>query len=168
MADTDDAQAFAFVNTKGADLSVTKSVSGALGDKARAFGFSVTLTGDAAPSEVSYEKSDGTSGTLAVSNRKATFALSHGQTITLKGLPAGVGYVVSEEACDGYESTMSGAAFGTMGTENVAVTCENRYVISAALPQAGSCGLGLLGVGALAAGACGLRTRRIRRREGSK
>lgn len=64
-------------------LSVSKTVAGDAGDKTLAFPFTVTL-GDALV--------NGTFGGMTFIDGAATFALTHGETVTATGLPAGVRY----------------------------------------------------------------------------
>lgn len=142
-------QAFTFVNSKGADLSVTKQVTGALGDKTKAFGFTLTLSGDDAPTSVSYERSDGTNGTLVLADGKGMFTLAHGQTVTFKALPEGVAYAVTEDQYDDYDATYSDNATGTIGDENIAVSVMNTYSINVVLPDTGSKALVALAMAAV-------------------
>lgn len=73
------------------DLTVSKTVTGALGDKGKAFTFTVTL-GDITV--------NGTYGDMEFKDGKATFTLKHGESKTAKNLPAGIAYTVVEAEAD--------------------------------------------------------------------
>lgn len=80
-----------FTNTrKTADLSVSKTVTGAMGDTSAAntFVFTLTVTGAAPDTQYTYTGTGIPGGTLTLDDSsQATFPLAHGQTITIKGLP---------------------------------------------------------------------------------
>ncbi len=161
VADTTEKQAFTFVNTKsGCDLSVTKRVEGALADADKEFEFTVRLEGDDVPETVALTRSDGQSFTREPTDGAFSFSLAHGQTMTVEGLPSGIEYSVVENSYDDYEATYSGNARGTLGDDDVDVAVTNAYLISAALPQAGSYALAVLATLAACAGALALRLRR--------
>lgn len=96
----------AFVNSKEAfpeiktgDLKIEKKVTGSAGDKAKRFDFSVALTG-----EGSFVH-DGVTYNLPCT---LTFALAHGESVTLKDLPVGTEYMITEGGNEGYEVTKTG------------------------------------------------------------
>lgn len=157
-----------FNNTKMTNLIINKQVAGDLGDKTKAFAFTIELkNSDGTPLEgnYSYEGSilsgagEGISkpndGTLEFRDGKAMIALSHGQQIKIKNLPYQCEYTVTEEEYDDYQVTYNGeeAAMvsGTLEqtvTVNVLNTCNT-------VPNMGVSdnpkGIGiLLGVGTLA------------------
>lgn len=82
-------------------LTVSKTVSGSDADTEKAFSFKVTLD-DASI--------NGQYGDLQFINGEASFTLKHGQSITADGIPAGVGYIVTEGDNQGYTVTSEGAA----------------------------------------------------------
>ena len=103
------------------DLAITKVVSGTGGDVNREFDFTLTLTKNEYGANVdgTYDTTlttateEGTTtedGTLTVSGGTAEFKLKHGQTITIKGLPDGTGYEVTETVptADGYTVAKTG------------------------------------------------------------
>ena len=103
------------------DLAITKVVSGTGGDVNREFDFTLTLTKNEYGANVdgTYDTTLTTAteagtttedGTLTVSGGTAEFKLKHGQTITIKGLPDGTGYEVTEivPTADGYTVTKTG------------------------------------------------------------
>ena len=94
-----------FVNARLGGLTVEKTVSGTAGEKERAFTFTVVLTGTAAPV-------NGVYGDMTFVDNVATFTLRHGEKASASGLPAGVGYAVTEAEAnaDGYTTTAVGAS----------------------------------------------------------
>jgi len=80
-------------------LTVSKTVTGDLGDKTKDFTFKVTLAESV---------SDGTYGDLTFTDGVATFTLKHGESKTATGLPAGVHYKVEESDNVGYTVTYTG------------------------------------------------------------
>ena len=115
-------QTAAFTNTKISDpgsLTISKIVTGKGASLTRKFKFTVTLTG--APNAYPYTGS--ASGILRSGD---TVTLSSGQSISIAGLPAGAGYVVTEADYTGvgYTTSSTGAS-GTIpanGSQIVAFT----------------------------------------------
>jgi hypothetical protein len=98
--EADAVQTASFTNTKNAvppvevltgDLTISKTVSGNGADIKKKFEFTVTF--DNAPDAYSYT-GNGITGGIIHSGDK--ISLSHGQSITITGLPAGAGYHVEE------------------------------------------------------------------------
>lgn len=112
--------AAAFVNTREDDpfagLRVLKTVSGTDGETGRAFHFTVTLADDSV---------SGTYGDMEFVNGVAQFALRDGEARTATGLPAGIGYAVTEEEAnqDGYTTTVT----GNTGTLEAGVTAQAAF-----------------------------------------
>lgn len=95
-------------------ISVTKTVRGNQGDKTKEFNFVLKLTagdGIELPTAVEYKKGKG-SGKIDLTNGEAEFKLAHGEKITFKDLPAGVGYEVTENGAenDGYAVSSENAS----------------------------------------------------------
>ena len=93
----------AFTNMKSiprGNLSVSKTVSGSNPPSKTAFGFTVILSDRAV---------DGRFGEMTFRSGVAEFTLRHGETVTASGLPAGVGYLVQEEANEAYTVSSEGA-----------------------------------------------------------
>ena len=82
------------------NLSVSKTVSGSNPPSKTAFGFTVIL---------SDRTVDGRFGEMTFRSGVAEFTLRHGETVTASGLPAGVGYLVQEEANEAYTVSSEGA-----------------------------------------------------------
>lgn len=104
-----------FENTYSAgSLSVTKEVTGKLGDKDKEFNVTVTFYAPAyksVKSEVTYELADGTVEPISMSDwedGEATvkFKLSDGDTVKFKNIPYNVTYTVIEDdySGDGYDT----------------------------------------------------------------
>ena len=132
-----------FTNTvKTGSLTITKTVTGDDGDKDKAFNFTVNFTAPHEQGEqeeqakpltgkytVKNSASDGTDGTIELTNGTYTFTLAHGQSITISGLPVGTTYSVTESEAnqDGYVTSSTGET-GTI-VENVESTAAftNEY-----------------------------------------
>lgn len=119
-----------FENTYSAGtLSITKTVTGNLGDKDKYFEFKVTLTGDAAKTYGgSYAVTGGSNAKNPTSikiGEETTFLLKHGDTISIANLPYGVSYTVTETAADGYKTTRTGDN-GTISAAAQTVAFENN------------------------------------------
>lgn len=112
--------AAAFVNTREDDpfagLRVLKTVSGTDGETGRAFHFTVTLADDSV---------NGTYGDMEFVNGAAQFTLRDGEARTATGLPAGIGYTVTEEEAnqDGYTTTVT----GNTGTLEAGITAQAAF-----------------------------------------
>ena len=110
-------------NFKTGDLSVSKKVTGNLGDKSKYFDFTVTFTN---PKDVTYATSytiDGgsegsknpTSVTLeAGADTAVTIHAKDGDTVNFQDLPAGVTYKVTEATAEGYTTTETKTADGSI------------------------------------------------------
>lgn len=114
--ETDETAYATFVNHKGlplGDLSVTKQVAGDGGDPKKDFSFTVTLDDPTISGEF---------GGMTFVNGVASFTLRHGESKTASGLPAGIGYAVTEVKEEGYTAACD-KADGTIsaGTETKAV-----------------------------------------------
>ena len=95
-------------------ISVTKTVKGNQGDKTKEFYFVLKLTaGDGIdlPAAVEYKKGK-ENGKIDLTNSEAEFKLAHGEEITFKDLPAGIGYEVTESGAenDGYTVSSENAS----------------------------------------------------------
>lgn len=131
------------------DLSVSKTVSGELGDKNQAFIFTVELN---CKGEYSY--TGDVSGTISSGG---TILLKHGQSVTIHGLPVGCEYRIRESNNAGYrvysegttgvieENKTSHASF-TNTKSGVPVTGEKDRLLTY-LAMMLTSGLGLLGTG---------------------
>ena len=103
-------------------LTVTKTVAGDGGDKAKDFHFTVTL---------SDKTISGKFGDMTFKDGVATFTLKDGASKTATGLPAGTTYEVTEAEAnqEGYATTSEGAA-GTIVKEQTAKAefTNTRYI----------------------------------------
>ncbi len=115
----DDSSTVTVTNTrKTGDLAVEKIVKGDGGDKNKAFNFTVTLDD---------KTITGTYGDMTFENGVAEFTLKHNESKTALGLPAGIGYTVTEtEANQCHYTTESTGSTGTIPEEGTAqVTFTN-------------------------------------------
>lgn len=121
-------EAAVFTNTaKAGSLTVKKKVVG--GDSQREFGFTVTLAdGDGEPVSGTFGKGD---GAVEFADGKATFTLRDGGEKTIAGLPVGARYTVTEDAAEGYTTTVNGAdgskAEGTVTEDGATAAFTNTY-----------------------------------------
>lgn len=121
-------EAAVFTNTaKTGSLTVKKTVVG--GDSQREFGFTVALAdGDGEPVSGTFGKG-GHAVTFA--GGKATFTLRDGGEKAIAGLPVGARYTVTEDAAEGYTTTVNGAdgskAEGAVTEDGATVAFTNTY-----------------------------------------
>ena len=94
-----------FTNSALVDLTISKVVTGSMGNKDEEFTFYLTLSGDEAPETLSYDK-DGETGALTVSSGRYEFTLSHGESITFTGIRKGLQYSITEDDSK-YNTTIS-------------------------------------------------------------
>ena len=139
------AKSTGFTNTYAVqDLTVSKAVSGTQASRDKYFEFTVVVTGLTGTDEfaVDISNADATSGTTAstiAANQGKTnptpatgaqlaagvkFYLQHGQSITIKNLPVGAHYVVTENA-ENYTSNNPANSEGDIGDEDVTVAFVN-------------------------------------------
>lgn len=121
-------EAAVFTNTaKTGSLTVKKTVVG--GDSQREFGFTVTLAdGDGEPVSGTFGKGE---GAVTFADGKATFTLKDGGEKTVAGLPVGARYTVTEDAAEGYTTTVNGAdgskAEGAVTEDGALAAFTNTY-----------------------------------------
>ena len=106
-----------FTNTRDiGELSIEKTVTGALGETDKAFAFTLELTPsgngigvDGTYDATLYTAGQETSTTVTVANGIANFNLTHDQRLVIHEIPAGATYAVSEEsyALEGYQTSAS-------------------------------------------------------------
>lgn len=95
-------------------ISVTKTVRGNQGDKTKEFDFVLKLTagdGIELPTTIEYKKGK-ESEKIDLTNGEAVFKLAHGEKISFKDLPIGIGYEVTESGAenDGYTVSSENAS----------------------------------------------------------
>lgn len=121
-------EAAVFTNTaKTGSLTVKKTVVG--GDSQREFGFTVALAdGDGEPVSGTFGKGK---NAVTFADGKATFTLKDGGEKTVAGLPVGARYTVTEDAAEGYTTTVNGAdgskAEGAVTEDGATVAFTNTY-----------------------------------------
>lgn len=122
------AEAAVFINTaKTGSLTVKKTVVG--GDSQREFCFTVALAdGDGEPVSGTFGEGE---DAVEFTDGKATFTLKHGGEKTIAGLPVGASYAVTEDAAEGYATTVNGAsgskAEGTVTEAGATAAFTNTY-----------------------------------------
>lgn len=93
-----------FTNTyEAGSLKVTKTVTGNLGDKTKDFTFHVEFT---APKDKDWDMNGIDTSLTKGDDGKYTFTLRDGATAEFKNLPYGVVYTVTEDAVEGYTTTI--------------------------------------------------------------
>lgn len=121
-------EAAVFINTaKTGSLTVKKTVVG--GDSQREFGFTVALAdGDGEPVSGTFGKGE---RAVTFADGKMTFTLKDGGEKTVAGLPVGAHYTVTEDAAEGYTTTVNGAdgskAEGAVTEDGATVAFTNTY-----------------------------------------
>lgn len=121
-------EAAVFTNTaKTGSLTVKKTVVG--GDSQREFGFTVALAdGDGEPVSGTFGEGE---DAVTFTDGKATFTLKHGGEKTITGLPVGASYTVTEDAAEGYTTTVDGTdgskAEGTVTEAGATAAFTNTY-----------------------------------------
>lgn len=112
---------------RGGSLTVKKTVVG--GDSQREFGFTVALTdGDGEPVSGTFGKGE---HAVTFADGKANFTLKDGGEKIISGLPVGAHYTVTEDAAEGYATTVNGAdgskAEGAVTEAGATVAFTNTY-----------------------------------------
>ena len=123
-----------FINTRTltsttGNLIISKTVTGSSGETARDFHFTVTLA----------DKSiSGAYGDMSFTDGAASFTLRHGESKSAVGLPAGVGYTVTETEAntDGYATTSVNATGTIRGNTVINVAFTNSR--SSTIPDPGT------------------------------
>lgn len=121
-------EAAVFTNTaKTGSLTVKKTVVG--GDSQREFGFTAALAdGDGEPVSGTFGKGE---HAVTFADGKATFTLKDGGEKTVAGLPVGAHYTVTEDAAEGYTTTVNGAdgskAEGAVTEDGATAAFTNTY-----------------------------------------
>lgn len=136
----DGKKADAITNTyEAGSLSISKAVTGNMGDKSKYFEFTVTLLtgeeGKTYPQEytVPSTTSNGNNPTTIELGKPATVYLRDGETFTIENLPKGMTYTVVETAVENYETTIDGVpstdrtASGEIANADVTVEYVNDY-----------------------------------------
>lgn len=111
-AETDEGKIDSFDNTYSASsLSVTKKVTGNMGDKQKDFNVTVTFTapeGETVMGDITCVNADGSESTIEGNwddTKEVSITLKHEDTVTFKNIPYGVTYTVVE---DDYTTTETG------------------------------------------------------------
>jgi hypothetical protein len=126
---------------KAGDVSVSKRVTGNMGDHKRAFSFNINLKkGDGSPFDGQLTYTDTrldttgnvapTAGTLSFVNGQAAVTLKDNQKISISNLPYGYHYTVTEDdySKDGYQTTVNGQQGLTAEGDIAARDVKNDFV----------------------------------------
>jgi archaellum component FlaF (FlaF/FlaG flagellin family) len=111
------------------NLTVAKTVTGTGGETDRAFNFNLVLVNDEVPVEGVYTAEGAGLTTLTVDAQgKASFTLTHGQSVTLYGIPAGTAYSVTEESvdADGYATDRDNESGTILANETASAGFTNH------------------------------------------
>ena len=175
----DQENGFTITNTKLPSLTVSKEVTGEMGDKTASFTIDISMTSGGTGLTGSYSYTGGIldgaegvtvpeDGTIRFENGEASITLKHGQTITIQNLPLNASYTVREDETSSagytvkYDGEEKDSAAGTL-TQDMSAAVENH---KGKIPVTG---LEDSGVKAAAAGAgvlllAGMSTLFLRRR----
>ena len=128
----------AYENTpiKYFDLALSKTVSGNMGSRTEVFEFTITLTNGTDPVNGEFEiegtPTEPADGKITFgADGKATVKLTHGQSVTIKNLPDGTAYTITESAATGYTTKVNGEVSSTrsisagLNGKNATVEFEN-------------------------------------------
>ena len=126
-------------------LTISKKVSGTKDQEDDPFAFTLTVSHDTAEVDSVYRAvytaaGADTASTITVADGKATFTLTHGQQVTIYGLPVGTEWAIAEDA-PGYKVTVNNkdgsTASGTL-TADSTIAYTNQSM--ARLPDTGGPG----------------------------
>jgi len=111
-----------YIEGTAGNLTISKTATGNGADTTKAFDFTLTLGG--ATGTYSYIGHGLTGGTITSGD---TISLTHGQSITITGLPAGATYSVAEAdyADDGYTTASTGATGSIVADETQTASFTN-------------------------------------------
>ena len=113
-------------NTK--DLTVTKTVTGNTGSTTKDFTFTVDLYNTTGQYEIEYTGgTEGTYPTLTNASVETVITLRHGQSFTIKGLPAGARYRITEAGSAGYTAQVNNSTTHGVG-DSVTVGSTVSYM----------------------------------------
>ena len=157
----------------GADLTITKIVTGDMGDTTKAFTF--TITGLPSGESYTYKKyatTDGTTwaevtsggGTLTTSAN--TFTLTHRQKVVIESLPLNTALTIAE-VNDNYTTTwqLDSNAATTGSSTSVTLTADATFAVENNLPAVAPTGLSFAYAPFLLMGAAGIMLGLIGRRK---
>lgn len=115
------------------DLTITKEVTGNMGDRTMDFTFKVLLTGATGVSSPAKLEVSGNADIKEITvGQETEIEISHGEYFTIENLPAGMTYEVTEVSVAGYTTTVDGVEEptnvieGTMGSADVSRMFTNN------------------------------------------
>ena len=116
------------------NITISKKVSGNMGDTGKEFSFSVTLSG--LTQEIAYTKTDTagqtTSHTATPQEGTITLTLKHDESVTLKDIPSGLAYTIAESkvSAEGYVTSYSINDADAVEGRSVSGTLSDDLVIA--------------------------------------
>ena len=125
----DETRTPSFTNTRTVgNLTISKTVAGDQADQSKEFDFTVTFHGSGAAGTYAYTGYGALDGTIKSGD---TISLAHGQSITIKDLPDGLTYEVTEAdySGDGYLSTSTGATGSILTDETQSAAFTNTRTV---------------------------------------
>ena len=138
-----------FTNTKGANLTITKTVTGDMGDTTKAFTFAVT--GLPSGESYSYTKqytTDGTTwmdvtgGTGTLTSSDNTFTLTHRQRIVIEALPLNTALTIVETNGNYTTTWKLGSETATTGnSKTITLTGDATLAVTNNLPAVAPTGV---------------------------
>ena len=123
-------------DTRMCSVSVSKTVEGNMGSRARQFTFELTLSGSE-DRTVSFTRTDASgaasAGTAQFTGGKYGFSLAHGETIVFEGIPAGSSYSVIETGAEeaGYTVEYTGEISGVLDGDRTVKAVNTRESVVA-------------------------------------
>ena len=123
-----------FTNTRDTgDLIVSKTVVGDDADFTKEFTFTVTLTDSSITGTFNITRVSGSegaeeeTGNIQFTDGKAEFTLKHGESLTISGLPTGIGYTIAETSYSGYTVTSTGETGSIAKNNSATAEFVNTY-----------------------------------------
>ncbi len=131
-ADINDEEQTIYVDQIKTDLTITKTVTGNMGNKAQEFVFEITAVYKDEPVVGTFDAVDeeGNEKTVTFdSDGRATVVLTHGQSLTIKDLYVGTAYEIEEKNADDYRVTSERSGTLVEGTNQVEFTNDRTGVV---------------------------------------
>ena len=117
------------------NISISKSVTGNMGDKSEYFNVSVTVAGDTGATYAVSGGSHGDNPATITAGTATTLKIKHSETITIglsgttKQIPVGASYTVAETAPEGYTVTIDNVEQATTTKTTVQTPASNATAI---------------------------------------
>lgn len=134
------------VSYRNVSLTITKTVTGNMGDKAQSFTFSVYIVGAGGTplNGVYTAQLNGNNTTVNIRHGRFTITLSHGDVFYLGGLPYGSHYTVTETVPANYTMTSTNSTGILYGDKTAAFVNDCSTSVPTGIPMTLVTGLALL------------------------